>query len=73
MSCATGRRGGRRTIAFVATFLDSLGLSGPLHEHGADPLQLDSLVAQAFADPCHKTNAVPVAKEDLRQLYVDVL
>jgi len=28
---------------------------------------------QAIADPCHKTNAVPVSDEDLRKLYQEVL
>jgi alcohol dehydrogenase class IV len=34
---------------------------------------LDALVAQAVEDPCHKTNAVPVTKEDFWKLYHEVL
>jgi len=63
----------QRTIAFIAEFLASLGLNTRLREQGVKPEQLDGLVAQAFEDPCHKTNAVPVTKEDLRRLYEEVL
>jgi alcohol dehydrogenase class IV len=34
---------------------------------------LDTLVAQAVDDPCHQTNAVPVTRDDLRALYLEVL
>jgi len=61
------------TISFVSKFLSELGLQGPLREHGVSEGQLDALVAQAFEDPCHKTNAVPVSREDLRELYLQVL
>jgi alcohol dehydrogenase class IV len=44
-----------------------------LREHGVTEAHLESLVAQAFDDPCHKTNAVPVSREDLRDLYRQVL
>ena len=33
----------------------------------------DQLTEQALADPCHKTNAVPVSREDFRKLYQEVL
>ncbi len=58
-----------RTVAFIAEFLAGLGLNTKLRDHGVKPEQLDALVAQAWDDPCHKTNAVPVTAEDLRQLY----
>jgi 4-hydroxybutyrate dehydrogenase len=60
------------TIAFIANFLAELGLNTKLRDHGAKPEYLDALVAQAIEDPCHKTNAVPVTSEDLRQLYLEV-
>ncbi len=63
----------QRTIAFVAEFLAGLGLNAKLRDHGVNPEQLDALVAQAVDDPCHRTNAVPVTADDLRQLYSDVL
>jgi alcohol dehydrogenase class IV len=61
------------TIAFLKRFLADLGLQGRLRDHGANPELLDALVAQAAEDPCHTTNAVPVSREDLRELYLEVL
>ncbi|HZR16389.1 MAG TPA: iron-containing alcohol dehydrogenase [Verrucomicrobiae bacterium] len=61
------------TIGFIAKFLADLGLQARLREHGVTEEHLEALVAQAFDDPCHKTNAVPVARADLRQLYLEVL
>jgi alcohol dehydrogenase class IV len=61
------------TIAFVTEFLAGLGLNTRLREHGVTPAHLEALVAQAIDDPCHKTNAVPVTREDLRNLYLEVL
>ena len=63
----------QKTIAFMADFLAKLGLNTRLREHGAKLEQLDALVAQAVDDPCHKTNVVPVAAEDFRKLYLEVL
>jgi alcohol dehydrogenase class IV len=62
-----------RTIAFVGDFLRSLNLDQRLREHGVQESQLDALVAQAWVDPCHQTNAVPVTAADLRSLYLEVL
>jgi 4-hydroxybutyrate dehydrogenase len=61
------------TIAFVARFLADLGLDSRLSEHGVKAAQVEALVEQAFADPCHRTNVVPVSREDLRALYLEVL
>jgi 4-hydroxybutyrate dehydrogenase len=63
----------QRTIKFIAQFLKELGLASKLREHGVKPEQVDELVAQAFDDPCHKTNVVPVTRDDLRALYLAVL
>ncbi len=63
----------RKTIEFIGNFLASLDLNQRLCEHGVKETQLDALVEQAFADPCHKTNAVPVTADDLRQLYLEVI
>lgn len=63
----------RATIGFMARFLAGLGLDTKLRDHGVKPEQLDALVAQAWDDPCHKTNVVPVTVEDLRSLYREVL
>ena len=63
----------QKTIQFIASFLADLGLAGRLRDFGAKPEQLDELIKQAVADPCHKTNAVPVSEEDFRKLYQEVL
>ncbi len=62
-----------QAIHFVTTFLKGIGLEGRLRDHGVTTDHLDSLVAQAMDDPCHKTNAVPVTAEDFRALYQAVL
>jgi len=63
------READERTIAFIGEFLASIGLNTKLRDHGVKPEHLDALVAQAWADPCHRTNAVPVTEADLRTLY----
>jgi alcohol dehydrogenase class IV len=61
------------TIDFIASFLAGLGLDKKLHDFGVREDQVAALTAQAFADPCHQTNAVPVTAVDLRELYLSVL
>lgn len=63
----------QRTISFMKDFLASLGLNTKLREHGVKAEQLDALVSQAIEDPCHKTNAVPVTRENFRELYQEVM
>jgi alcohol dehydrogenase class IV len=63
----------QQTVSFITGFLAGLGLDKKLGDHGVKPDFLDALVAQAVEDPCHKTNAVPVAIEDFRNLYLEVL
>lgn len=63
----------RETIAFIEQFLSGLDLQDRLSVHGVTESHLDALVEQAWNDPCHATNAVPVTREDLRQLYRAVL
>jgi alcohol dehydrogenase class IV len=72
MKCADGEAD-QRTIGFITEFLAGLGLNTKLREHGVKPEQLEALVSQAVEDPCHKTNAVPVTREDFRGLYLEVL
>ncbi len=70
---ATGEEADKVTITFVSEFLAALGLNTRLREQGVKREQLDTLVAQAVEDPCHKTNAVPVTAADFRALYEQVL
>ena len=62
-----------QTIAFLAQFLERLGLKARLREHGVSAAHLEALVAHAVEDPCHKTNVVPVTADDFRNLYLQVL
>jgi alcohol dehydrogenase class IV len=62
-----------QSISFIAEFLAALGLNSRLRVHGVKPEHLEALVAQAFEDPCHKTNVVPVTASDFRTLYLEVL
>jgi alcohol dehydrogenase class IV len=59
----------RLAIDAVAVLLRNVGLPEGLRAHGVQESQLDALTDQAFADPCHKTNPVPVTRQDLRRLY----
>jgi alcohol dehydrogenase class IV len=61
------------TIEFVQQFLAGLGLNQKLREHGVKEGDLEALSEQAWEDPCHQTNAVPVTRQDLRQLYESLL
>jgi alcohol dehydrogenase class IV len=56
-------------IASVKSLLKEIGLAGGLRGAGVKDDQLDALADAAFADSCHKTNPVPVTREDLRGLY----
>jgi 4-hydroxybutyrate dehydrogenase len=59
-----------RVVAAVRRLFADIGLGGGLRAHGVTDAHLDALTAQAFGDPCHRTNPVPVTSEDLRRLYV---
>jgi alcohol dehydrogenase class IV len=60
-------------VQWIGEFLSELGLGGRLRDYGVTASHLDALNAQAWADPCHRTNAVPVTAEDLNNLYRAVL
>src|SRR3954468_12022465 len=61
------------TIAAVAALLREVGIEPGLKRHGVRTDQLDALTEQAFADSCHKTNAVPVTRDELRRLYEEAM
>lgn len=58
-----------QTVGFIVSFLARIGLDSKLRDHGVRADQIDALAAQAWEDPCHKTNAIPVTQADLRALY----
>jgi alcohol dehydrogenase class IV len=62
-------RSDANVIAAVRKLLADVGLAGGLAAAGVKPSQLDALADQAFGDSCHKTNPVPVTRNDLRRLY----
>lgn len=72
VSCTDGEAD-CKTVGFLMKFLADLGLNTRLREHGVQATHLDALAAQAWEDPCHRTNPVPVTPEDLRALYAEVL
>ena len=61
------------TIDFIQSFIAGLNLDQGLRSYGIDESHIDALTEQAFQDSCHKTNAVPVAKKDLKALYLAAL
>src|SRR5262245_39843179 len=62
-----------KTVGFIIQFLAGLGLNTRLRDHGVKTSHLEALIEQAVDDPCHRTNAVPVTRDDFRALYLEVL
>jgi 4-hydroxybutyrate dehydrogenase len=56
-------------IKCVCDLLCEVGLPPGLRAHGVKESQLDAMSEQAFEDSCHRTNPVPVTRDDLRHLY----
>ena len=56
-------------IAWVELLLRDIGIMRGLSAVGVEAGQLERLADQAFDDGCHKTNAVPVTRDDLLRLY----
>ena len=59
----------RKTIEMLKRFSADLGLGGGLRAQGVKEGLVESLAIQAFGDPCHVTNPVPVNYDDLKALY----
>jgi alcohol dehydrogenase class IV len=57
------------TIQHVSGLLVEIGLAPGLRAYGVKESQLDAMSDQAFEDPCHQTNPVPVTRNNLRSLY----
>lgn len=70
---AADKEADRITIDFIEKFLREIGIAPGLRAHGVRDEHVSALTDQAFDDPCHKTNAVPCSKEDLRALYLKAL
>lgn len=61
------------TIDFIRKFVANLGLGNGLRAFGVKESQFEALSTQAFADACHRTNPVPVTRDDLKALYAAAL
>ena len=61
------------TINAIEDLFKDIGLPRGLATVGVKPDHLPALADQAFADACHQTNPVPVAREDLLRLYQEAM
>jgi alcohol dehydrogenase class IV len=61
------------TIEHVSNLFREIGLAPGLRAYGVKESQLEAMSEQAFEDSCHKTNPVPVTKNDLLALYKQAL
>jgi alcohol dehydrogenase class IV len=50
-------------------WFSALGIKFGLRHHNIPEDQLDFLAGEAFDDPCHSTNIIPVTREDLLLVY----
>jgi alcohol dehydrogenase class IV len=57
------------TIACISELFRDIGLAPGLRAYGVKESQLDAMSDQAFEDTCHRTNPVPISRDDLRALY----
>jgi 4-hydroxybutyrate dehydrogenase len=60
-------------IDAVSSLLRDIGIAPGLRNHGVNESHLAALTEQAFADACHKTNPVPVTRDDLARLYREAM
>ena len=58
-----------RTIDAVRALLRDIGITPGLRNHGVQESQVAALTEHAFADASHRTNPVPVTRDDLARLY----
>jgi len=61
------------TIQFIDDFIRRCGMPISLEEVGVKEEHIDALSDQAWLDPCHQTNPVPVSREDLKELFLKAL
>jgi len=55
------------------TFLDSIGIKTGLSGLGIREEDLGALSAEAFEDPCHQANMIPVDQKDLLSVYQEAM
>lgn len=54
-------------------FFADLGVTLGLAAHGIPADAIDALAEEAFGDPCHATNMIPVTREDLCKTYKNAM
>jgi alcohol dehydrogenase class IV len=54
-------------------WFEELGIQFGLQNHGITADDLAPLADEAFADPCHATNLIPVIRDDLAAVYQSAL
>ena len=61
------------TVHFVDDFIRRSGMHTSLKEVGVKEEHIEALSDQAWLDPCHQSNPVPVSREDLKELFLKAL
>lgn len=51
------------------SFVHNVGIQLGLSAHGVKEEELESLSEEAFGDPCHQSNMIPVTRDDLLAVY----
>jgi len=59
--------------AETRTWFEELGIQFGLQNYGITADNLAPLADEAFADPCHATNLIPVTRDDLAAVYQEAL
>jgi|TARA_B100001250_G_scaffold410230_1_gene436237 alcohol dehydrogenase class IV len=62
-----------QTIHFIEDFIKQCGMPLSLEDVGVEEQHIEPLADQAWLDPCHQTNPVPVTREDLKELFLKAL
>ena len=63
----------QQTSHFIDDFIRRCGMPPSLEEVGVEEQHIEALADQAWLDPCHQTNPVPVTREDLKELFLKAL
>ena len=66
-------RSGESLANETRTWFQELGIKFGLQHHNIPAEDLDNLSKEAFADPCHATNIIPVTQDDLAGVYKQAL
>jgi 4-hydroxybutyrate dehydrogenase len=72
VSCSDAEADGQ-TIQFIDDFIQRCGMPPSLEDVGVEEQNIEALADQAWVDPCHQTNPVPVTREDLKELFLKAL